>query len=265
MKNVLVLASDVNYLEHTKSLFINAKNEGKWEGDYCLISNNIDDSMLVDFKEMGVYILHVNENQPFYAIYHVFNKYFKKWDSVMYMDCDFLIFSDIKSLINKENNLFVDIEPFKLHQYLCQGWDDNSKKEALSGLYNKYDLDQFGFNSGFMSFGTSIITEDTLNDLFELTEDLSGVNNHNSSTNLGLGTNQPIINFYFIDNYKIVDDNRFCFWRAIDNNTITAHFVHLDSQWKNDTFSDRLNTTYKSKYLSNLNLWYDSLNKNNKL
>ena len=76
MKKVLVQVSDKNYLQHSKSLFVNAKLQGKWDGDYCLIANNIESHDLKDFENTNIKIVHVNNPNYYYATLDVFDSYF---------------------------------------------------------------------------------------------------------------------------------------------------------------------------------------------
>lgn len=260
MKKVLVIISDKNYLEHAKSLFYNAKKDGKWDGDFCLIANNLEGYDLSDFEKFGVNILHRRCDNKFRINLHIFDVYFKKWDYMVYMDCDFMVFKDLNFFLNKydisSNNLLVDKEPFKIHEYLCQGWNINDKNNKLSELNEKYDLNKFGFNAGFISFNTNLINDNTLNDLFKLEEEIKEVNNHIIPT----GSDQPIFNLYFTDiNY--VENNDVCYCGLISENTTAAHFCGGGRPWDRNEFSQLFNKTYKEKYNENLNGYYECINK----
>ena len=99
MKKVFVLISDFAYLEHAKSLFYNVRNEGGWKHDLCLIANNLVGHDLSDFENFGVNILYRNCENWYKINLYIFDEFFKKWDYVVYMDCDFFVFKFYK-LIN---------------------------------------------------------------------------------------------------------------------------------------------------------------------
>jgi lipopolysaccharide biosynthesis glycosyltransferase len=261
MKKVLVIISDGNYLEHAKSLFSNVKNEGKWDGDLCLIANNLDGHDLSDFDKFGIKILHRNCDNKFRINLHVFDIYFKQWDYVIYMDCDFMVFKDLNKFLDKYNTNFIgllaDVEPFKIKDYLCQGWGLGDKNSALSKLEGKYDLNKNGFNAGFFSFNTKIINNDTLNELFGLENEIKDVNNHIIPT----GSDQPIFNLYFIDKVNYVQNNDICYCGLISEETTAAHFCGGDRPWTRNEFSNSFNMTFKEKYDENLNRFYECINK----
>jgi hypothetical protein len=253
MKKVFVLISDKNYLEHAKSLFFAAKDIGKWKDDLCLIANNVDDDLLEDFKNFGVEIIHKKIDNYYYANFFIFDIYMKKWDYVVYMDCDFTIFDDLNSIVEEEfitkPVLSVDIEPFHIHEYFCQGYDDNLKKEYLKELYKDYDLNKKGFNAGFIGFNTSIIEDNTLTELLTLSDKLQSINNHTSPN----GSDQPIFNLYFINNLNYIQNGKVSYWRNSNENTIAQHHCRWDAPWENESYSQRLGKTYLQNYKDNLN------------
>ena len=261
MKKVFVLISDKNYLEHAKSLFFAAKDVGNWRGDLCLIANNVEDNLLEDFRNFGVEIIHKKIDNYYYANYFVFDTYMKKWDYVVYMDCDFTIFGDLNTIVEEEimNKplLSVDIEPFHIHQYFCQGWGENEKNEALKELYKEYDLNKKGFNAGFMEFNTSLIKEDTLSDLLKLSDKLQHINNHTSPK----GSDQPIFNLYFINRLNYIKNKKISFWKESNEFTIAQHHCRWEAPWVNNFYSKNLNKTYLQNYKDNLDKFYVSTNK----
>lgn len=260
MKKVLVIVSDENYLEHTKYLFHSASTIGKWNGDLCLIANNVDDDLLDDFKKFNIHILNVKVDNFYYSKFFIFHKFFKNWDFVTFIDCDFTIFGNLNLIIDEETMslpvLNVEMEPFRIHEYFCQGWCNLDKSKTLEQLYNDYNLNKFGFNSGYMSFNTSLIYDNTLNDIFKLSKDLYHINNH-----CEIGSDQPILNLYFINDINPIKNQKVSFWRASTNETIAQHHLHGEAPWINQDYSEKLNKTYYENYIENLNNFYKHFEK----
>ena len=267
MKKVLTLISDKNYLEHAKSLFFAARTQGKWEHDLCLIANDIDDSLLDSFKKFGVYILKISEPNYYYANLHVFDSFFSNWEYVVSMDCDFTIFDDLNLLFNHElensDCILVDKEPFTIKSYFCWGVENgvvknemcDGREEELNELYKKYDLDKYWFKAGFFGFNTKLINGNTLSELQKLSKELQHINFHTSEN----GSDQPILNLYFINNVKFIENRKISYWRHSDNNTIAQHHCRWDAPWVNNFYSDRLKKTYKQNYDDNLINFYASI------
>lgn len=265
MKKVLILISDKNYLEHAKSLFANARLDGKWDGDLCLIANNVEDKDLVDFKKFGVEIIHKNINAIHQIKFFIFDEYMKKWDYVIYMDCDFMIFDDLNKItpkqIKQKPYLSVDLEPFALHEYFCQNWKEEDKKNSLNYYLKDYELNKKGFNAGFIAFNTSIIKPDTTKNLFELADKLKPINNHNNPNNVENNfSDQTIQNIYFIDSLYCIENNAVSYWKNLNNCTIASHFCRWDAPWINNEFSNIYNKKYIDKYFENLNYFHNFIN-----
>lgn len=257
MKKVLVQVSDKNYLQHSKSLFVNAKLQGKWDGDYCLIANNIESQDLKDFENTNIEIVHVNNPNYYYATLDVFDSHFKKWNFVLYMDADIIIHGDIGTEPTpKENTIIMDYDaPFKISQYFCQRCNEGEKINKLNELKKKYPfIDDPGYSAGFFYLNTSLISNNTKDELVALQNELSEINHH-----AGIGSDQPIINLYF---KKYIDSNSFCkFWRTQESQMRKAlHFCHGEAPWINESYSNILNKTYRQQYIQNLQA-FDSVMK----
>lgn len=262
MKKVLVLICDKNYLQHAKSLFAGARVDGKWTGDLCLIANNIDDAELLDLKKFGVEIIHKKFDGEYQIKFFIFDEYMKKWDYVIYMDCDFMIFDDLDKItpdnIKTQSLLSVDIEPFPLHESFCQHWDLKQKEQALNQYLSEYDLNKKGFNAGFISFNTSIIKSNTVNDLFELAAKLQPINNHMLRESKSF-SDQTINNLYFTHSLYYIENKLVSYWREMTDNTVAAHFCRWDSPWKNTDYSQKYSKKYVDKYIENLNYFYEQI------
>jgi len=266
MKKVLTIISDKNYLDHAKSLFFAARNQGKWVDDLCLIANNIDESELISLEKYGVKILKINEPNYYYANLHIFDTFFKKWDYVVSMDCDFTIFSDLNFLFDDEiissDSILVDEEPFTIKSYFCWGIKNGvianemceGREKELEDLNKKYNINKNGFNAGFFSFNSKLIKENTFRDLKKLSVDLQHINFHTSKN----GSDQPILNLYFINNVKFIENKKISFWKLSDNNTIAQHHCRWEAPWVNNFYSQRLKKTYKQNYENNLKGFYAS-------
>jgi len=248
MKKVFVQVADKNYLEHAKALFINAVKDGKWDGSFCLIVNDVEDSELQDFKDYGVEIIHRKSDNPYYAKFFLFDYCMKKWDYVVYMDCDFIIFKDLNGIVNYEKSgMFAYREAFHVRDYLCQvhpnctQWTKKSRLVDLEVLREKYDVDADGYNTGFLSFRTDLIQEDTFEKVTALKRALQGVNNHTAHE----GTDQPIICLYFADVLTSVDEGKVCLWKCLNESTVATHFYRWDAPWLPGS-------KYNKKYKGNL-------------
>jgi hypothetical protein len=118
-----------------------------------------------------------------YHKYHLFTPFFKQWRYVFYIDCGAKIYDNIEPILRTAtpDTLLAHSDAYPTYQWKlgCQflGMDLNSD----------FDLNSDYFQSTIMLFDTSIIEDDTFQQLYELTEKYPV-----STTN-----DQGILNLYF--------------------------------------------------------------------
>ena len=102
---------------------------------------------------------------------HLFNIFFKKWNYIFYLDCGINIFSDISPIINEmtENTLFAHSDAYPKYEWKLQNQFDKTNTEYFTKLNNKYNLNIDYFQTTIMLYDTSIIKNDTYDDLLNLT------------------------------------------------------------------------------------------------
>lgn len=234
MKNCLVLVTDINYINHVKSLIMQVREIGKWCGDICVILNNVNDNNVIkDFESKGVIPLNVEFNNPFYAKYSIFNEYFKQWDNILYMDADFVIRKNIEILI-KQLTDGVD--------FLCDYEDNNldlcfTKRENYDLLNQKYSIDKTKvFNSGCMLYDTDIINKETFSEIIKLSEELKKINTH---TGVNGGTDQPILNIFFKDIAKQIKN--ISFHLKAKGDEVALHTCRWHAPWKDSRYINQYN------------------------
>ena len=102
---------------------------------------------------------------------HLFNIFFKKWNYIFYLDCGINIFSDISPIINTmaKNTLLAHSDAYPTYEWKLQNQFDKTNTEYFTKLNNKYNLNIDYFQTTIMLYDTTIIKNDTYNDLLNLT------------------------------------------------------------------------------------------------
>jgi lipopolysaccharide biosynthesis glycosyltransferase len=234
--NCVVLVTDINYINHIKYMIMQIRDVGKWQGDICVIMNNITDKSIIDdFKSRSIYILNVNIKNNYYSKYNIFSVYFKKWDNVLYFDADFVLRNDINKLVSQINSDTIFLCDFE-EIYLDQCIKDIT-------MIKKYNLKKIKvFNSGCLLFSTTIVNKNTMRELVLLSEELDNFNKHGDSEN---GGDQPILNLFFKDIAKQI--NYVKFHLRAKNDTIALHTCRWHAPWKDKR--------YVNNYKKYLNMW----------
>jgi hypothetical protein len=121
-----------------------------------------------------------------YHKYHLFTTFFKRWDTIFYIDAGAKIFNNIQPLLDcaEEDTLLAHSDAYPTYQWKMSGQFRGDCRE----LRERWDLERDYFQSTIMLFDTSIIEEDTFRELCDLTEKYP-----TSGTN-----DQGILNLYFV-------------------------------------------------------------------
>lgn len=100
---------------------------------------------------------------------HLFNTFFKQWNYIFYLDCGLTIFEDVNPILNarKPNKLLAHSDAFPKYEWKLdhQFSKNNAYFDALS---TKYDLTMDYCQTTIMLYDTSIIEEDTFDNLYKL-------------------------------------------------------------------------------------------------
>jgi len=253
MKNVIILVTDINYLKHIK-YNINNIRENFNTADIVVITND-NDSIEVQ-KELEKYNIIIytvnNKNNPFYIKYHIFDEYFKKWDKILYLDCDTMILRNadiLFDLIDDQSKMLVDFEEWQVIKYFdsyCPRTQEN-EKEYISLLNEDY-INSNGFNTGILLYKSSIISKEIINKIQEYHVKYERINKH-----VEKGTDQPIINLAFGNQCKQISNNYFSFWKRFNENSLILHFCRWEAPWFNETFNNKINQRYVDYYNNNKN------------
>lgn len=189
-KHALALVADSHYLSYTKHVFAAAKTRGCWDGDYILIAHEVDEEDLAWFQKNGIYIIrssnliHVapNENKAIdwpsvvYAKLMFFHPECAHWDTIVYLDTDVIIRSDIRGLLSYEG--FAAREesmgmPLKYQFIPDETYLSKDHKEAIKRL--NLDLNSKSFNVGVMVIPTKNNTQAEFDALVSLANNIHGL------------------------------------------------------------------------------------------
>ncbi len=101
---------------------------------------------------------------------HIFNTFFKKWDYLFYLDCGITIYADISPMLDlaESNTMLAHADNYpKYNQALWCQFDRNM--EEYTKLSEIYNLDVNYPQTTIMLFDTSLIEEDTFDNMWNLT------------------------------------------------------------------------------------------------
>ena len=184
MKNcLLVTLADDNYIERAKQLFSSVYWNAGWQGDYLLLTHNVDPANLVWFQDRGILVYPcdtdhldiVQSHWPrvIYSKFELFTLFFKQWKVVVYLDADIIVRSSINRLarvtgfaaVKDTSNLGMQfVNTFNVQDYSVI----RKRINLIRRRFAHYDLNTTGFNCGVMAFNTDLIDTGTTARLHQL-------------------------------------------------------------------------------------------------
>ncbi len=261
LSSVLVLVADDSYLPHAKSVMVNAKRQGKWKGDYCMVlPSNIDQDY---FRKRDIHVL-ADDEPRHYRKFAVFDEFFNKWDIVFYLDCDVLIQNPLEPLLHELcwGEILADKELFTLgHAFTYWAKPEElllpERKKVFDWLWRKYDCNAQQFNTGVMLYHPRTLPPHARQQLREMREAVAPVNCHVVN-----GTDQPIFNLAFYGRFEKIMRDLVCYWSSAWEKTIVIHTCSGYAPWvdkphpdQDAYWCDKLKRPMHDIYVENLSLF----------
>ena len=223
-KHLLVALADINCIDQVKQLFSSVYFNAGWKGDYMLMAHDIPEEELLWFRNKGILVKkckplhqgkasgieylnieslpdwekfvvsHYRQLPVLLNKFELFTPEFKKWDTVLYLDCDIIVrysldkLTKVKGFCACSDEIIFHRSPIKDQFHLNIPHD-----EVFSKLEKKFDLTKLTFNSGVMAFSTDIIEEDSFEKLYKLFHKYHQICTYGE---------QPIINLFFYKKWK---------------------------------------------------------------
>ncbi len=271
-KQVIILVSDDNYVNHVKSVINNCIEQGNYTGEFAVICP-VNSDAAATFKGYGFNVLEVESN-GFLQKFSVFDKYFKQWDEVLYLDCDIVVLDDLQRLFDllkrDDKVIWCDTEDCTTLESMWRDTKKHEHPEVYEYIKTEYPhINKQTFNSAFLLFKPSIIGDNVPQQLMDIQDKVELANRQSEG-----GTDQQILNMLLWNNMKKIPDKLVCFWGLAEpendvdseyrqfkkgDKAVAIHFSRWYSQWIEKTpdaggYLNRvLNIPHYDLYNNNLN------------
>lgn len=98
-KEVITFVADDAYLDHARSVLVNCRRQGGWEGDFCMISPQGCNAG--DFRGRGIEVLEIPQTEwNFMAKFWIFTPFFHRWDRALCIDLDIMVQGPLKKIFD---------------------------------------------------------------------------------------------------------------------------------------------------------------------
>lgn len=274
-KRVIVIVSDNDYVNHTKSMISNCREQGCYTDDFAIICP-IGSKAMMEFRRCGFDVLEV-ESKGFLQKFSVFDKFFKRWEQCLYVDCDIVIQDNLDRLFHllevDGSKIWCDTEDCSTLQSF---WKDPLKEqhsEIYELMQEKFPhVNNQTFNSAFILFKPSILGDDIPEQLMAIQEMVEPTNRQGE-----WGTDQQICNLLLWHQMKKIPNKLVAFWGLAEPQNdmdseyrqykkgdipVAIHFSRWYSHWIDKTsnmdayWNHRLNKPNHDIYKENLELFY---------
>ncbi len=231
--SVITVVTDDNYLPHAKALVVACVKQGAWEKDFCLLCNSGCNTSSVQGR--GIEIFRAPEIQWTNAIkFRLFSPGFRKWKTVLYLDCDILIQGSLNetcaALSKKLPNILCDgpqgssILDDWVHFDKLSGGDPKTKPEIYAKLRERFPhIDKPVLTSDALFFDPSTIPEDTTGKLFAIQEEFKEINPRSYD--------QQVMDLLLYDRMESMTKDH-CTWFAFDDPG--NRVVSVEKGWRGD-------------------------------
>ena len=185
-RTILLVADEV-YLDHARSMLVGCRIRGEWEGDFCLLCSGDSDTSGIEGR--GIEIVRAPEPQWTNAIkFRMFAPHFRKWDQVLYLDCDILIQGNLNeacdsmapklpSIMCDDSSLNSSILDDWKHFDALAGSGMESHPEVYKLLRERFPhIDSQIMASSAMFFAPDAIADTTVDDLFDIQREFAEAN-----------------------------------------------------------------------------------------
>ena len=243
-KNLIVTLADRNYINQAKQLFASLYFTAGWPGDYLLLTDN---SLSAEdknwFKARGIIVyapdlidtVYFSKERHYPPLIlsklYLFQEYFKKWETITFIDADVIINASLDNLLNIPGFCAPKAETFILRDE----FSDNETIIKELGLNKKYNLNSLAFSAGIFSFTTDIIKPDTFNELLAL---------YQKNKQACLYGEESVLNLFFYKKWHRLHDLYNFNPHYLDNyykikskniQPFLYHFFHLPKPWQSES------------------------------
>lgn len=240
MRNLIVLVTDSNYIEHTKYLIGALRGIGEWHGDILIVGNGLRKDEIKEFEEKKLMVMPLSRQNHNWVKVNVFNVYIKTlWDRVLYLDQDMMVYGAVEELFRQDGSFLSDADSKPV------GEEFNKDEDPIlyAEMEKQYNLKAPAFCAGIFRFDTSIIDTYILSELDTLKSRYYSINLVNGIKG---EAEQPILNLYFCNRWKQFEKECFIGIKDKRPGVVLCHTTSWLAPWQKETvFSNEFLPYYK--------------------
>lgn len=242
-ENVIAFVADANYLNHAKAFMVNARRQGGWRDDFCLIASGAQDTS--DIERRGIFVCPVpGEQWDFLVKFHAFDPFFHRWKKALCIDLDVIVQGPLQKIFDglgpRLPKIQADVEDGTTIAAL-RHWDPKAAEHeaTFAEIERRFPhCTQRMFNAAFLFYQPDSMPVDTRAKLLALHEEFRDVNPTNAD--------QMLLNLLLHDRMELAGKDFICFfgmdwhcnripsefrrWRG-DEEPVILHYCRWAAPW----------------------------------
>ena len=225
---VISFVADAAYLPHAKSVMVNCRRQGGWQGDFCLISPGACDTS--DIERRGIHVLHVPDGQWSYLVkFWAFSPFFRRWKRALAIDLDVMIQGQLEPLFQtlgaRLPKIQADLEDGTIIAGL-RHWDP--QREQHEAIFQEIErrfpwAKERMFNAAFLFYEPAAMEDNMIEQLQWLAEEFAVIN--------PAAADQMVLNLLLWPRMELAGKDWICFFgQDWPGNRVASEF----RKWRGD-------------------------------
>lgn len=240
---VITFVANSAYLPHAKSFMVNARRQGGWTGDFCMIAPGDQDCS--DLERRGIFVYRVpGVNWSYLVKFQAFAPYFRRWKQALAIDLDVLVQGPLQPMFDALGARLPKIQADLEDGPIIGGlrlWDpQRDEHEAIfQDIERRFPhVKERMFNAAFLFYEPSAMPDDTIDRLQALADEFKAIN--------PAAADQMVLNLLLWPQMELAGKDWICFfgcdrpqnrvpsefrkWRGDEHPTI-VHYCGAHAPW----------------------------------
>ena len=225
---VISFVADAGYLNHAKAFMVNARRQGGWSGDFCMIAPGEHDCS--DLERRGIFVHRVPGVSWSYLVkFQAFAPYFRRWKQALAIDLDVLVQGPLGPMFDalgvRLPKIQADLEDGPIIGGLRQ-WDpQRDEHEAIfQDIERRFPhVKERMFNAAFLFYEPAAMPDDTIERLQSLADEFKAIN--------PAAADQMVLNLLLWPQMELAGKDWICFFgQDWPGNRVASEF----RKWRGD-------------------------------
>lgn len=208
-ENVITFVANGPYLNHARAFMVNARREGGYLGDFCLITPS--DTPEIDFEQRGIHVFRAPVQGWNYLMkFWAFDPYFRRWKRALAIDLDVIVQGPLEPLFETLGARLPKIQADLEDGTTINGlryWDPKAAEHeaVFQEIERRFPwVKERMFNAAFLFYEPAAMEDDTVERLHALAAEFTVIN--------PAAADQMVMNLLLWNRMELAGKDAICFF-----------------------------------------------------